>query len=121
MILEDYNYYEREFVESLLREIPAHDYDTWIKIGMALKDGGFPIELWEAWSQIAGNYEPGACTERWKSFNKNDGFTLDTLFHLAKQNGWTMPIIQPVPITRLEPIVLTEPHILTAKFSFYGN
>lgn len=50
----------------------AEDYDTWLKVGMALyhqydgEDAG--LKLWHEWSETASNYDPDALDRRWKGF-----------------------------------------------------
>lgn len=90
-----------------LLHVPAEcDYQTWLKIGMALKtgcgDAGFA--LWDNWSKVASSY-PGAQSLRakWLSFDGNQ-VTLKTLFFHAKQHGWTgkaARIEPPLPIENL--------------------
>ena len=65
------------------------DYDVWLHIGMALKegleDGGF--ELWDDWSQRSSKYIPDEMQYKWDSF-KRSGITLGSLFHIAMENGF---------------------------------
>ncbi len=35
------------------------DYDSWLRIGMALKNEGYPLEVWEDWSRGEARYRPG--------------------------------------------------------------
>lgn len=70
------------------------DYDLWINMGMALKEGfgdsGF--HLWDSWSSSQYEYEgTESLQKRWTSFHNGDGVTMGTLFHTAKQNGWEPP------------------------------
>lgn len=81
---------------SILDAIPNDDdsYHFWLKIGMAIHaerpyDG---CEFWEYWSSKSGKHIPGDCEKKWKTFTNNTGLTMGTLYHLAKQNGWTKPI-----------------------------
>ncbi|MFI2810159.1 PriCT-2 domain-containing protein [Microbulbifer sp. JSM ZJ756] len=65
--------------------------DTWIEMGMAIKaefgDAGF--EVWDDWSQLAGNYDPRAARSCWKSFKRSSGgITIGTLFAKAKEGGF---------------------------------
>ena len=64
------NQIDRNEVWELLEYIPAHDRDTWIKVGMALKsefcDGGFA--LYDEWSKGADNYNSNAVIHAWRSF-----------------------------------------------------
>jgi hypothetical protein len=49
----------------------ADDYDTWVKVGMALHSAGDDTLLqdWIRWSAISGKFEPGICEAKWKTFN----------------------------------------------------
>jgi predicted P-loop ATPase len=64
----------------------ADDYDTWLKVGMALHSAGDDSLLhdWIRWSAISANFEPGICQAKWKSFSSTaGGVSLGTLAHLA--------------------------------------
>lgn len=73
-----------------LAHIDAHDRDTWVRIGMAVKselgEGGF--ELWRDWSAKAPSYNKKAAIATWKSFKPTGGVTIASLFHEAKAGGW---------------------------------
>lgn len=71
----------------------AGTYDTWLKTGMSLSPlGAEGLALWDAWSAYDLNsYEEGACDRKWRTFGRDGGLTLGSLFHLAKQNGWPGP------------------------------
>jgi putative DNA primase/helicase len=55
-------------VRDALAYIPAHDRETWVRMGMAIKnefgDAGF--DVWDEWSQSADNYSPAAARSVWK-------------------------------------------------------
>jgi hypothetical protein len=64
----------------------ADDYDTWVKVGMALHSAGDDslLQDWIRWSAISGKFEPGICQAKWKTFNSTSGgVSLGTLAHLA--------------------------------------
>jgi predicted P-loop ATPase len=64
----------------------ADDYDTWVKVGMALHSAGDDslLQDWIHWSTASGKFEPGACESKWRTFNgSSGGVTLGTLAHLA--------------------------------------
>ncbi len=65
------------------------DYDMWLHIGMALKEGledeGFV--LWDEWSQRSTKYIADDMQYKWDSFKRN-GITLGSLFHIAMENGF---------------------------------
>lgn len=83
-------------IGSAIRYIDPEDYDTWIKIGFALKkyfkDEGF--EIFDNWSKykIDGspcpNYQNKDFNkEKWNSFNP-EKIDKRHIFKLATQNGW---------------------------------
>ncbi|MBO3458443.1 PriCT-2 domain-containing protein [Aetokthonos hydrillicola Thurmond2011] len=61
----------------------ADDYDSWIKVGMALKSvNPNLLRVWDEWSQLSSKYKPGECEYKWHSFKKW-GITIHTLHKLA--------------------------------------
>jgi putative DNA primase/helicase len=76
-------------IESALSFIPASDRYTWLSMAMAVKSelGESGFDMWDQWSQTAGNYNKHSARSVWKSC-KGSGVTLGTLFHEAKENGW---------------------------------
>ena len=61
----------------------ADDYDSWIKVGMALKSvDPYLLKAWEEWSQLSPKYKPGECEYKWQSFTKW-GITIKTLHQIA--------------------------------------
>ena len=68
-------------------------YEEWIKVGMALKEGGYSCELWDSWSAAdAGRYHPGECARKWQSYKgAAQPVTLASIFELAYQHGWQGP------------------------------
>lgn len=68
---------------------PDLDREEWIKAGMAAKAAGLSEDDWIDWSRSAPNFAGERdCLSVWRSF-KRDGIGAGTLFHLAKQSGWT--------------------------------
>ena len=89
-----------EEIRSALEHIdPDCSREEWVQVGMALKWAGEQtgevdqaLSIWHDWSKPALKYlgEREIVTQ-WSSF-KNDKFNavkLGTLFHLAKQHGWS--------------------------------
>ena len=77
-------------VAKALKFVPNHDYEKWIKIGMALKaDIGDPaFDLWCEWSSSGyANYDQKECTRKWRSFNRNDGVGIGSVFREARMGG----------------------------------
>lgn len=69
------------------------DYNTWIKVGMALHSTGAPeaLDLWDQWSQRGDSYDPAAVHYHWGTFQTHGAVHLGTLVHLAQQHGWREP------------------------------
>ena len=83
-----------ERVRKALDCIPADDYKVWIDIGMGLKAGGLPIEIWDEWSQKSPKYDPEICAIKWETFNGNR-IGLGTVYHHAQQHGFKFPAGSP--------------------------
>ena len=65
------------------------NYEEWLHVGMALKQSGFPVEVWDSWSRKdAGRYHKGECQEKWESF-RGSSLPVDsgTIIHLAEEYG----------------------------------
>lgn len=45
------------------------DRASWIAVGMALKHEGFPVSVWDDWSQNDERYHPGECERIWNGFH----------------------------------------------------
>jgi hypothetical protein len=90
--------YDESTICSALTSISSDDYDTWIRIGMALKRSttqGLSDErafvLWDEWSAKSKKYHEGEPAQKWKTFPTSiddNSVTVGTIIHLAKQNGW---------------------------------
>lgn len=76
---------------SALNAIPVAEVDraTWIAVGMALKEEGFPCSIWDDWSKNDSRYHPGECQKKWDSFN-GSGTPVKggTIVQMAKERGW---------------------------------
>ncbi|WP_051331453.1 DUF927 domain-containing protein [Methylocaldum szegediense] len=69
---------------------PDCDRDTWVSIGMAVKDalGDAGFELFDAWSRDGQSYRPADCRDTWKSIKPGGATTVATLWRLALDAGW---------------------------------
>lgn len=101
---------EQARLESALAAIPSSNYEIWFQTGMALKtlewernDGSdIGFDLFDDWSQSCPEkYSVAGCEAKWASF-KRSGVTVGTIYHLARQHGWTGGAPEPVgsPPTR---------------------
>ncbi|KVW76231.1 PriCT-2 domain-containing protein [Burkholderia ubonensis] len=83
---------ETDRARAALAVIPADDYDTWVDMAFALKQGfgdeGF--EIWDAWSRTAANYNERAARTTWRSVSASGGKTLATLFWQARRHGFDL-------------------------------
>ncbi|AOK19225.1 DNA replication protein [Burkholderia ubonensis] len=83
---------EADRARAALAVIPADDYETWVDMAFALKQGfgdeGF--EIWDAWSRTAANYNERAARTTWRSVSASGGKTLATLFWQARQHGFDL-------------------------------
>ena len=62
----------------------------WIAVGMALKEEGYPVSIWDDWSKNDVRYKPGECERTWKSFHgHNTPVKAGTIVQMAKDRGWT--------------------------------
>lgn len=78
-------------VAAALRYIDPTDQDTWVKVGMGVKQalGEAGFSVWDEWSRGADNYAEAAAKARWKSFKATGaGLGIGTVFDMAKAAGW---------------------------------
>lgn len=83
------------------------DRDTWVKLAFVLKEeyGEQAFDAWDAWSQQAGNYDPRASRDVWKSCKPGGSgkkATIGTLVALAKEGGWRPTDQDRKPVDPLE-------------------
>lgn len=78
-----------ELTECLKYISPADlDYQTWVNVGMALKQEGYPCDVWDSWSRPDSRYHSGECAKKWESFGGNTNpVTGATIVQLAKERG----------------------------------
>ena len=62
------------------------DYHDWLRVGFALHEAGYPVDVWDAWSRGSSKHVPGCCEQRWRGFGKGKGkrVGLGTLVAMAK-------------------------------------
>ena len=68
------------------------DYETWRNVGMAIKDAGFGVEVFQRWSggrrkRSTGEWVAEDIQTHWNRYNAS-GITWGSVVHLAKQNGY---------------------------------
>ncbi len=83
-------YADNESVKEALYFITDYSYETWVKVGMALKSelGEEGFHFWDDWSKKdSKSYNPEVMASKWESFNRSD-IKAGTLFFLAKERGY---------------------------------
>ena len=68
----------------------ALSYSEWTQVGMAIKEAGLPVGVWEDWSRTdSRRYHEGECSRKWQSFGgAAQPITQAYIFKLAKASGW---------------------------------
>ena len=77
---------------SALKAINVAELDraSWIAVGMALKQEGLPVSVWDDWSRNDSRYHPGECERLWEGFHgSNVPVTGGTIIQMARDRGWT--------------------------------
>jgi putative DNA primase/helicase len=81
-----------EMVREALSFIPNDDldYDSWVKIGLALYSGLGEAgrQLWEEWSAQSGKNDGAFTADKWPSFAVARSVSIGTVFWEAQQSGW---------------------------------
>ena len=65
-------------------------YQEWINVGMALKEEGYSVDVWEDWSRRDfRRYHAGECIRKWKGFNGAvSPVTGGSIVQMAIDAGW---------------------------------
>ena len=67
----------------------ALDYQEWLSVGMALKEEGYNVSVWDQWSRADRRYHAGECERKWNGFRGDSSpVTAGTIVQLAKDHGW---------------------------------
>lgn len=66
------------------------DYQDWLSVGMALKDAGYSVKEWDAWSRLdSKRYHAGECERKWDGFTgSSTPVTGGTIVQFARSQGW---------------------------------
>lgn len=66
------------------------EYQDWLSVGMALKDAGYSVRVWDDWSRSdSKRYHQGECERKWTGFlGSSTPVTAGTIVQLAKDQGW---------------------------------
>lgn len=80
-------------VRSALEAVTCDSYEIWLHVGMSLHSTHWlsAKAIWDEWSKTSKKYDLSVQQQKWNSFCTQAGptLTLGSLFHLAKQNGWS--------------------------------
>ena len=112
----------RKLILAALPHIDPDPRDTWIRVGMALRNTGAGDEayqLWCEWSASSPKYDEKVQAKQWASLRqwRHDGseVAIRTLFWMAEQAGWTPSLDEAVAAELAgEPDSITEHHPVTA-------
>lgn len=76
-------------VPVMLDYISADSRETWISVGMGLRDefGDAAREVYDSWSQTGEGYKAASVNSAWKSF-RGGALGIATVIQMAQQNGW---------------------------------
>lgn len=102
-----------ELEEALSYVSPEHyKYEDWLSVGMALKEAGADLSVWERWSaNDPDSYrrDPAACAAKWDTFDSSE-ITAKTIFKWAMDAGWKSSRGYSGPDTALDwEAVITSP------------
>lgn len=69
-------------------DVAQLSYGDWITVGMALKEEGYPLSVWDNWSRNDSRYHAGECEKHWASFNgASNPVKAGTIVQMAKDRG----------------------------------
>ena len=76
-----------QYLEAL--DPAALNYTEWVQCGMALKEEGYPVSVWDHWSERdPARYKEGECSRKWETFHgSGDIVTGGTIFQICKDKG----------------------------------
>lgn len=64
------------------------DYDEWLAIGMAIKQAGGTVEMWDSWSSSDKRHKDKDCIGRWNGFRgSTKPVTAGTVVKLCQEQG----------------------------------
>jgi len=71
----------------------ADDYDSWLKVGIALKNAGATVDIWDQWSKGSAKYKAGVCEKKWRGFSRDSqgGINVGSLVEMAREDGGRPP------------------------------
>ena len=102
LMLEDALDYLKEKLKLPKDKPQALSRENWRAVGMALKEKGYPLSVWDNWSKAdTARYKPGECEEQWlKEFRgSTHPVKAGSIIQMAKDRGW---IPKPSTVGRLD-------------------
>ena len=84
----------QELIDVVNAVDPAQcSYQEWINVGMALKDAGASVSVWDAWSAKDGKrYHFGECAKKWQTFQgSGNPVSAGSVVQLALDQGASLP------------------------------
>lgn len=118
-------------ISEMMEYIPNNDddYDHWIMVGMALNEAGADYLEWVKWSSKSPKHDEKQMLYKWNSFGKNPNrYSLGTLIYLAKENGYTLPLLEnnqefdsSIDWSKKHDIDLTKPPFLAGEIANWIN
>lgn len=89
----------RESIDNGYLDSEVDDYDSWLRVGMALydrfQDQG--VDLWESWSKRSGKHITNECYAKVRTFKRTGGNVVKfgTLIAIVQRNGGPSPNDRP--------------------------
>lgn len=102
-------YTSEDAAEAITFLDPNKDRDFWRDMGMSLKDGGFPFELWNDWAKTSKRHHGDAdALYQWSTFKFGGGIGIGTFFFEAQKAGWSLKQTTESPILRRPPVEIPK-------------
>lgn len=74
---------------ALLAISPDIPRNEWMRVGMAAQAAGISFAVFDQWSAGGCTYKKSSTRDLWKSYRADKGIGAGTLFHIAKEHGYT--------------------------------
>lgn len=88
-LVPDVERFGEDTLRSMLASLdPDMPRDPWLRVGLALNDGGYPFEIWDDWSREGSKYDARAIQRDWQSFRPDGGVSMRSLLAMAYAAGW---------------------------------
>lgn len=111
LMLSNHTWTLEQVAEMMKYLDPDMPYHEWLKVGMALHQGGHPFSLWDDWSRKGAKYQKGDCDYRWRGFKHNGGVSFGTIVYTAKEHGWRNDNVKREPVETAKTLTIKEINI----------